>query len=107
MATGYHISNTKILKVSFDNLSEGFWIAHSLRELLNCGDYCGASIINSKPLYIHKVQYDDGRSAGWDEYDNLMIDQIINKGFTVVNLTDTSIILTPESIKRIKVIQII
>ena len=51
MAIGYHISNTKIVEVSFDKLFEGFWITHNLSELLNCGDYCGASIINSKPLW--------------------------------------------------------
>ena len=94
----YHGSNVPIKKFSRDFGAQGvIWFSEDKDKIL-AGE---SGACSSK--YIMKVELTIDKSAGWDEYDKLGLQQIEDEGYDSIHLDDDWIIFDPN---RIKVIDI-
>jgi len=88
----YHGTNDNI--DSFDkNKSNVFWFS-SDKENIKSGNSGAVGTSNLIPVYLSIKKL-----AGWDEYENLNTDQIIQMGFDGIKLDNDYIVFEPNQIK--------
>ena len=99
--TAYHGSAVPIKKFDIKYFSPegGFWFSEDFDRIKN--NESGA--VDTK--YIMKVELTVDKVAGWDEYDDLLIDQILDKGFDSIQLDDDWVIFDPKRIKIVDTIK--
>ena len=97
----YHGSNVPIKKFDKKYFSPegGFQFSEDLDFIKN-GE---SGAVGNK--FIMKVKLTVNKIAGWDEYDDMLIDQILDAGYDSINLDDDWIIFEPKQIKIIDTIQ--
>ena len=96
--TAYHGGPVAIKK--FDNKRSAggvFWFSTNKDAILN------GEVGVDLPKYIMEVVLTVSKTAGWDEYDKLVLDQIQQEGFDSIKLDDDWIIFDSKNIKVIKV----
>tara|TARA_R100000808_G_C2152265_1_gene161602 strand:- start:538 stop:1188 length:651 start_codon:yes stop_codon:yes gene_type:complete len=94
----YHGSNVPIRKFSRDFGAQGvMWFSEDKDKILR-GE---SGALSSK--YIMKVELTVDKTAGWDEYDKLYLQQIEDEGFDSIQLDENWIMFDP---KRIKVLEV-
>ena len=92
----YHGSNVPIRKFSRDFGAQGvMWFAEDKDKIIS-GE---SGALSSK--YIMKVELTVDKTAGWEEYDKLYLQQIEDEGYDSIQLDDNWIMFDP---KRVKVI---
>ena len=93
----YHGSSVPIKKfdIKFFSPEGGFWFSKDI-------DKIESGAVDTK--FIIKVKLTVDKTAGWNEYDKLLTDQILDLGYDSIQLDDDWIIFNP---KRIKIVDII
>jgi hypothetical protein len=88
----YHATGHKFSEFDSNKTQDSlFWFTHDFHNIGNVG---AASIKHVMPVFLNIRHL-----AGWDEYDNLNIDQIISKGFDGIKLDDDFVAFYPAQIK--------
>ena len=88
----YHASGVKFTEFNSDKTMDSlFWFTHDLHNIHNSG---AVSIKHIMPVFLNAKKL-----AGWDEYDDLTIDQIISKGFDGIQLDEDFVMFHPTQIK--------
>jgi hypothetical protein len=93
----YHGTNAKFKSFDTRNTPGGVTWFSSDREMIERGESgaVGSSII--MPVYL-SIQ----NPAGWKEYENLMLDQVIQQGFDGFILDDNYVVFNPTQIKSVE-----
>jgi hypothetical protein len=98
LLTVYHGSNVPIKKFDINFSTQGvFWFSENKEKILK-GE-SGAVSTNYLITVIIKVT----KTAGWDLYDKLFLEEIRNKGYDSINLDDDWIVFDAKNIKVVKV----
>ena len=95
----YHSSNVPIKKFDYKYASRegGFWFSTDLDSITN-----GTSgAVSTK--YIMKVELSLNNTAGWDEYEDQLTDELIRDGYDSIKLDDDYIVFDPKRIKVLKI----
>ena len=98
----YHISNE--LFDSFDSgmgVGSQMWFGKTSPEESN--QYLGAGLYPGKDKYLYTVRLSFTNPAGRDEYDRLLLDQIIAEGFDAIELDDSVIMFDEDLIEIVDV----
>jgi hypothetical protein len=96
--TAYHGSDVPIKKFDRKYSSQGvFWFSEDKDKILK-GE---SGAVSSK--YIMTVKLKVNKTAGWDEYEPLTLDQIEDQGYDSIKLDDDWIIFDNKNIKVTKV----
>lgn len=94
----YHISTSKFEQ--FDSgmgFGSQMWFSRTAPDAAN--QFHGAGLRPGEPRYLYRVKLNYTNPAGWDEYDSLMIDQIISEGYDAVDLGETVIVFDEDIIE--------
>ena len=90
----YHGSNVPIRRFNREFSAQGmFWFSEDRAKILR-GE---SGAVSSK--YIMTVELSVTKTAGWPEYDKLMLDQIQNDGYDSIKLDDDWVIFDAKNIK--------
>lgn len=100
----YHVSNKNFDKVNINICYEGFWLTRDLNSIIN-GE-TGASL-KSHNIFVHKFSAKNIENvAGWDEYNDMFSDQIIERGFQATLLNDDLVVYDVDELKKIETLKI-
>lgn len=93
----YHGSNILIKNFSRDYGAQGvMWFSED-KEIILRG---GSGACSTK--YVMTVELTVNKSAGWDEYDKLYLEQIEEEGFDSIHIDENWIMFDPQRIKVVK-----
>lgn len=93
----YHISNHKFSKFDTYMSAQGIiWFSRDLQSLSE--DYYGASINNSKPIYLYECSAKVNKTAGWDEYERYGIWELQNLRYDSISLDSNFVVFNPNNI---------
>jgi len=98
----YHISNE--LFDSFDSsmgVGSQMWFGKTPPDEDN--QYLGAGLYPGRDRYLYTVRLNFTNPAGWEEYDKLLLDQIIAEGFDAIELEESVIVFDEDLIDIVDV----
>ena len=96
--TAFHISNEKFNAFDFSLTAQGIiWFAKDKNDLVN--NKHGASINNTKPIYLYECSINPHKIANWDEYDKYTLDELEQLGYDTIDLDEDMAVLDPKIIK--------
>jgi len=95
IVTAYHGSNVPIRRFDpkFWAPEGGFWFSEDKDKILH-GESGAVST-----AYLMKVLLRVNKTAGWDEYDRYLIDQLLEMGYDSIQLDDNWVIFDPARIR--------
>lgn len=101
VVTAYHGSKVPIENFSRDYGAQGvIWFSED-KDIILRGE---SGAVSSK--YIMKVELTVDKTAGWDEYDKLYLQQIEDEGFDSLHLDENWVMFDPKRIKVVGVEEI-
>lgn len=90
----YHGTDKKLTKFDPKKTAQGIlWFSEDKDKIIR--KEAGATTHG----YIYKVELKVDKTAGWEEYDKLMLQQIREQGFDSIKLDDDWIIFDPKRVK--------
>ena len=99
--TLYHISNKLFKKFDITHSTDGaIWFAKDKNSLIS--NRHGASIGKGN-IFLYTCNVKSNKTAGWNEYEKLNIDQLIQEKYDSIDLDEDFVSLSPENIDIIKV----
>lgn len=100
----YHISNKRFAKFNPQYTAQGLlWFSRDKDDLIK--NRHGASI-GKGDIYLYTCEIFPNKVAGWTEYDKLMIAQLRQEGYDLIDLGEDVAIINPN-IVRIKNIELV
>jgi hypothetical protein len=91
----YHGADTDIQAFDPNKTTDSaFWFSQN-RDKIAKGESGAASTKHIIPAYLKA-----NKLAGWDEYDRLTYDQLINEGYDGIKLDDDIVVFSPTQIKH-------